>query len=70
MIKTQISEKAVKKVQPVERVYIAQNERKYYADVRSSESRLGEDKVKLARIKYRGQGKYIDEILTVAEEGR
>ena len=65
-----LTEKAVKKVQPVERVYIAQNERKYYADVRSSESRLGEDKVKLARIKYRGQGKYIDEILTVAEEGR
>lgn len=65
-----LTEKAVKKVQPVERVYIAQNERKYYADVRSSESRLGEDKVKLARIKYRGQGKYIDEILTGAEEGR
>lgn len=65
-----LTEKAVKKVQPVERVYIARNERKYYADVRSSESRLGEDKVKLARIKYRGQGKYIDEILTGAEEGR
>jgi len=63
-----LTEKALKQVRPVERCYIAQNERKYYAEIRSGESRLGEDKVKLARIKYRGQGKYIDEILTGTED--
>ena len=31
--------------------------------LRSSDAKLGNDKVKLARIEYRGKGKYIDEIL-------
>ena len=34
-----------------------------HKEMRSSDSKLGEDKVKLARIQYRGKGKYIDEIL-------
>jgi hypothetical protein len=44
-------------------VYISKNERKYYKNIRTSDAKLGEDKVKLARIEYRGQGHYIDEIL-------
>ena len=31
--------------------------------MRNSDAKLGDDKVKLARIKYRGKGHYIDEIL-------
>ena len=58
-----ISEKAVSQVKMIERCYISQNEREYYKNVRLEESRLGEDKVKLAKKQYRGQGRYIDEIL-------
>lgn len=58
-----ISEKAVSQARLVERCYISANEREYYKGVRTAESKLGDDKVKLARIQYRGQGRYIDEIL-------
>lgn len=58
-----ISEKAVSQVKLIERCYISQNEREYYKNVRLEESRLGDDKVKLAKKQYRGQGRYIDEIL-------
>ena len=58
-----ISDKAVKNIDLVERVYISDSEREYYKGIRTADARLGEDKVKLARIEYRGQGRYIDEIL-------
>lgn len=56
------TERALRQVRLLERCYIAQNEREYYRRMRSDESRLGEDKVKLARRQYRGKGRYIDEI--------
>lgn len=59
-----ISEKAVSQIKIVERCYIANNEREYYKNLRLEESKLGENKVKLARRQYRGKGQYIDEILT------
>lgn len=62
-----LTDRAVDNIRILERCYIAQNERKYYDKMRSDDSRIGEDKVKLARIKYRGQGKYIDEILSEKE---
>lgn len=58
-----ISEKAVSQARLVERCYISNNEREYYKNVRTEESKLGNDKVKLAKRQYRGQGRYIDEIL-------
>ena len=58
-----ISEKAASQVEIVERCYISGNEREYYKNIRLEESKLGDDKVKLAKRKYRGQGRYIDEIL-------
>ncbi|MEI3148192.1 MAG: DUF3990 domain-containing protein [Merdibacter sp.] len=58
-----VSDLAISQLKIVERVYLADNEKNYYKEMRSSESKLGEDKVKLARIQYRGKGKYIDEIL-------
>ena len=59
-----ISDKAVSRVKVLERCYLSENDRNYYKGKRSADSKLGDDKVKLARIRYRGQGKYIDEILT------
>ena len=59
-----LNEKAVNQLQLVERCYISENEKEYYKSKRSSDTKLGEDKVKLARIQYRGKGKYIDEILS------
>lgn len=58
-----ISEKAVSQVKIIERCYISGNERDYYKNIRLEVSKLGEDKVKLAKRQYRGQGRYIDEIL-------
>ena len=60
---TSASDLAISQLKIVERVYLADNEKNYYKEMRSSDSKLGEDKVKLARIQYRGKGKYIDEIL-------
>lgn len=58
-----ISEKASSQAKLIERCYISANEREYYKNVRLEESKLGDDKVKLAKRQYRGQGRYIDEIL-------
>lgn len=58
-----ISEKAVFQTKLIERCYISANEKEYYRNVRNAESKLGDDKVKLARKQYRGKGRYIDEIL-------
>ena len=44
-------------------LYISEKEKEYYKKMRNSDAKLGNDKVKLARIKYRGKGRYIDEIL-------
>ena len=58
-----ISEKSVNNLKMIERCYISEDEKKYYRKVRASEAKLEDDKVKLARIQYRGQGRYIDQIL-------
>lgn len=58
-----VSKKAISHTKLIERCYISTNEREYYKNVRSSEARLGDDKVKLARRRYRGEGRYIDELL-------
>lgn len=57
-----INDKAISHIKILERGYLADNEKNYYKELRRSESHLGQDKVKLARIQYRGRGKYIDEI--------
>ena len=58
-----ISEQAINQVKVVERCYISDKEKEYYKNIRTEDTKLGDDKVKLARIKYRGKGRYIDEIL-------
>ena len=57
------SERSIAQLKLIERCYISKEERKYYKTKRQEESKLGEDKVKLARKQYRGKGRYIDEIL-------
>ena len=47
----------------LERSYISASEKEHYQNIRTEETKLGDDKVKLARRKYRGKGKYIDDIL-------
>lgn len=60
-----ISDKAISQIKLLERCYIANNEKEYFKNIRLKESKLGDDKVKLAKIEYRGKGKYIDEILNL-----
>lgn len=59
-----ISDRAIEQVKLIERCYVANNEKEYYKNIRTEDTKLGEDKVKLAKIQYRGKGKYIDEILS------
>lgn len=57
------SGKSIEHVKLIERCYISDNEKEHYKNIRNSDTKLGDDKVKLARIHYRGKGQYIDEIL-------
>ena len=59
-----ISDKAIKQVKLIERCYISGNEKEYYKNIRTDDTEIGDDKVKLAKIQYRGKGRYIDEILS------
>ncbi len=58
-----ISEKSSAQVKLLERCYVSASERDFYKSIRDNDAKMGDDKVKLARRTYRGQGKYIDEIL-------
>ena len=58
-----ISEKSGRQLKILERCYISGNEKEYYMSIKASDAKLGDDKVKLAKIQYRGKGHYIDEIL-------
>ena len=57
------SDKALKQLHILRHCFLAPDEKKYYLTSKQEESRIGNDKVKLARRQYRGQGKYIEEIL-------
>ena len=58
-----LTEKSLGNLKLIEKCYVSNNERNHYKNIRSADTKLGDDKVKLARIKYRGKGHYIDEIL-------
>lgn len=57
------SDKAAAKVKILEKCYLCDPERNGFAAARGNDLSLAEDKVKAARIKYRGKGKYIDELI-------
>ncbi len=58
-----ITSKALNNLKILRHCYLATVEKEYYLSSKQESSKIGNDKVKVARIKYRGQGKYIEEIL-------
>lgn len=57
-----VTDRAVENIRILRHCYLAQSEKKYYLDSRIEESKVSNDKVKIARRQYRGQGKYIEEL--------
>ena len=55
--------KAVKNLKIVYHCYLCDKEKQYYMKSKIEESKIGNDKVKIARKQFRGQGQYIEEIL-------
>lgn len=58
-----LSEKAINQIKILEHCYLPQTEKEHYLNSRKEFVELNRDKVKIARKQYRGQGKYIEEIL-------
>lgn len=58
-----LTEKATSKVNILERCYISKAEREIYLTKKQSEINDSDNKVKFALIKYKREGKYIEEIL-------
>jgi len=57
------TDRAAKCAEVLERCYLCVPEKNDYTAERRADLKASEDKVRAARIKYRGKGKYIDEIL-------
>lgn len=58
-----VTERAIKQISIIERCFLAEEEKEHYLTSRKEAAGLSRDKVKVARKQYRGQGKYIEEIL-------
>jgi hypothetical protein len=58
-----VTRKALQQVHILEHCYLAKEEKEYYLRSRRESVDLNRDKVKIAGKQYRGQGKYIEEIL-------
>lgn len=58
-----VTQKALSQVKILRHCYLCEAEKQSYISVRYEDSRVSNDKVKIARKQYRGQGKYIEEIL-------
>lgn len=58
-----LTDKATAKLEILERCYLSSSERKHYQEVKQADVNDGDNKVKMALIKYKNQGKYIEEIL-------
>ena len=58
-----VTDKALSQLQILRHCYLASDEKSYYLSYKQEESRVGNDKVKVARKKYRGQGEYLEDIL-------
>ena len=58
-----LSQRATERIDILEPCFLCQDEKKYYLNERQEYIHMNADKVKIARKKYRGKGKYIEEIL-------
>lgn len=59
-----VTERALRKVTLLRHCYLCEAEKKFYLETRREETRVGNDKVKIARRQYRGAGLYIEEVLS------
>lgn len=57
------TQRAADQIKILRRCYLASVEKEAYISVRSEDAQGSNDKVKIARKQYRGQGQYIEEIL-------
>ena len=58
-----LNDKAISNLKMLECCYLSNEERNNYKRIKIEDNKISEDKVKLARIQYRGKGLYKDEIL-------
>ncbi len=58
-----VTDKALRQLQILRHCYLAPDEKNYYLSYKQEELCIGNDKVKIARKQYRGQGEYIEDIL-------
>lgn len=57
------TQRAVEQLFFMRHCYLCEKEKKYYLSSKQEESKIGNDKVKIARKQFRGQGEYIEDIL-------
>ena len=58
-----LTQRAADRIQILRKCYLASVEKEAYISIRSEDAEVSNDKVKIARKQYRGQGKYIEDIL-------
>ena len=58
-----LSEKATSKVKILEKCFVCDKEKEYYKKQKENDLKITDEKVKMARIKYKRSGQYIEEIL-------
>lgn len=58
-----LTNKAIDNLQILEKCFISDIEKEHYQKEQTEFQKIGNDKSKLARIQYKGKGKYIEEIL-------
>lgn len=58
-----LTQKAIDNLNILEKCFISSSEKEFYKKEQVGFQKLGQDKSKLARIQYKGKGKYIEEIL-------
>ena len=58
-----VTPRALNQMKLLHHCYLAQVEKKAYLSSKMDEHKVSNDKVKLARKQYRGQGEYIEDIL-------
>jgi len=58
-----LNDNAISRLKMLECCYLSNEERNHYRKIKLEGNKISDDKVKLARIQYRGKGLYIDEIL-------
>ena len=57
------TDEAIKRLRSVGRLYLCEDEKERYREIKQKEEKNGQDKSKASRINYRGMGKYINEII-------